>query len=171
MATLSKVALVLRRVRRRLRLTQWALARQLNASVGTVQHWEHGRNGPGLARLLALRQLCPPSPERTQLDALVQLTQVGVASLEVERPAKGAQKLQKTHSPTGASVVLPIGKVELLRQQHNRLRGQVEKLEGILKKRDEQMRVLQDRTVDLQREVISLRVRQKSSANPTNDAS
>ena len=63
MAAAMNVAQVIRRVRRRLSLTQRALARLLNATTGAVQHWEGGRNRPGLARLLALQQFCPRGRE------------------------------------------------------------------------------------------------------------
>ena len=62
---------VIRRVRRRLGLSQEALARLLNATKGAVQHWERGRNSPDLARLLALRRVCPEGREQMQLDALI----------------------------------------------------------------------------------------------------
>ena len=53
-------AKVVKKVRQRLEVSQEGLARLLNATKGAVQHWERGRNRPDLARLLALRQLCPP---------------------------------------------------------------------------------------------------------------
>ena len=62
---------VIRRVRQRLGLSQEALARSLNATKAAVQHWERGRNSPGLARLLVLRRLCPEGREQNQLDALI----------------------------------------------------------------------------------------------------
>ena len=52
-------AKVVKKVRQRLEVSQEGLARLLNATKGAVQHWERGRNRPDLARLLALRQLCP----------------------------------------------------------------------------------------------------------------
>src|SRR5205823_13944285 len=72
---------VIRRVRQRLQLSQEALSRVLSATKGAIQHWERGRNNPDLARLLALREICPPGPERKELDALVKQTQAHVAPL------------------------------------------------------------------------------------------
>ena len=84
-------AKVIRRVRQRLELSQEALSRLLNATKGAVQHWERGRNNPDLARLLVLRQLCAPGPERRELDALIRQTQAQVAPLPSGRqfPAGG----------------------------------------------------------------------------------
>ena len=81
MTTLSPPK-VIRRVRQRLQLSQEALSRVLSATKGAIQHWERGRNNPDLARLLALREICPPGPERKELDALVKQTQAQVARLE-----------------------------------------------------------------------------------------
>src|SRR5881409_3972264 len=72
---------VIRQVRQRLELSQESLARVLNATKGAIQHWERGRNNPDLARLLALREICPPGAERKELDALVKQTQAQVAPL------------------------------------------------------------------------------------------
>ena len=80
MTTLSAPK-VIRRVRQRLQLSQEALSRVLSATKGAIQHWERGRNNPDLARLLALREICPPGPERKELDALVKQTQAQVAPL------------------------------------------------------------------------------------------
>jgi transcriptional regulator with XRE-family HTH domain len=158
MATLLNVAQVIRRVRQRLGLSQEALARLLNATKGAVQHWERGRNGPDLARLMALRQLCPPGRERTQLDTLVRQTQVRVSPLGIGAGG-GRESGRSSGVAKGAADVLPEDEVGRLRRQHQRLRRQVENLHSSLKQRNEQLRVLQDLAAELQRELAVLRPR------------
>ena len=155
MPTSGNIAQVIRRVRQRLGQSQEGLARLLNATKGAVQHWERGRNSPDLARLLALRQLCPRGRERTQLDGLIRQTQTRVAPLGMA-PA-GARKPRKPSGATGASAALPSSELKLLRRQHSRLQRQVAKLHDILKKRDEQLRILQDLAAELQCELASRR--------------
>ena len=82
---------VIRQVRQRLELSQESLARVLNATKGAIQHWERGRNNPDLARLLALRELCPPGPERRELDTLIRQTQAQVAPLAGARNGIGSR--------------------------------------------------------------------------------
>src|ERR1700758_2501218 len=91
MAGSLQVSKVIRKVRKRLGISQEALSRALNATKGAIQHWERGRNNPDLARLLALRQLCPSGPERKELDALIKQTQSDVAPLPNDA-GKGEQK-------------------------------------------------------------------------------
>lgn len=79
---------VIRRVRKRIEVSQEGLARLLNATKGAVQHWERGRNNPDLARLNALRQLCPPGAERKDLDTLIKQTQSRLAPLPDIKPGE-----------------------------------------------------------------------------------
>ena len=81
-------AKVVRRVRKRIEVSQEGLARLLNATKGAVQHWERGRNNPDLARLNALRQLCPPGAERKELDSLIKQTQSRLAPLPDIKPGE-----------------------------------------------------------------------------------
>ena len=81
MAGSLQVSKVIRKVRKRLGISQEALSRRLNATKGAIQHWERGRNKPDLARLLALRQICPSGPERKELDALIRRIQGEIAPL------------------------------------------------------------------------------------------
>ena len=64
-------ARVVKRIRKRLGLTQGGLSRRLLARKLAVQAWERGRSRPDLRHLLELRQVCPDGPERRQLDALI----------------------------------------------------------------------------------------------------
>ena len=81
----------------------------LNATKGAVQHWERGRNNPDLARLNALRQLCPPGAERKELDALIKQTQSRLAPLpdfkpgELGKPGEGGTG--PSESPVEASSI------------------------------------------------------------------
>ena len=155
MSTPENVAPLVRRVRQRLGVSQEGLARRLNATKGAVQHWERGRNSPDLARLLALRQLCPRGRERTQLDALIRQTQARVAPLGVGTATAGARGPRKTPGAAGASAVLPSDEMKLLRRQRNRLQRQVAKLHDTLQNRDEQLCILQDLVAELQGELAS----------------
>lgn len=84
-----KAPKIIRRVRRRMELSQEALSRALHATKGAIRHRERGRNNPDLARLLALRELCPPGPERKDLDALIKQIQSQVVPLP-NGPSKAA---------------------------------------------------------------------------------
>jgi transcriptional regulator with XRE-family HTH domain len=148
---------VIRRVRQRLGLSQEALARSLNATKGAVQHWERGRNSPDLARLLALRQLCPPSRERTELEGLIRQAQTRVAPLGMGLAATEERGSRRTSGASGAVAVFPGDELESLGREHKRLRRQAAKLHATLKKRDEQLRILQDLAAELQRELALLR--------------
>ncbi len=147
-------AKVVKKVRQRLEVSQEGLARLLNATKGAVQHWERGRNRPDLARLLALRQLCPAGAERKELEALIKQTQAHVAPLPVGQPGPGG-RIIPPHP--GESLIL-------LRRDNNKLRKQVAKLESTLKRRGEQLRILEDLATELQREMAKLRAGQSTPA-------
>ncbi|HEV2492650.1 MAG TPA: helix-turn-helix domain-containing protein [Terriglobia bacterium] len=151
MATLSAPKII-RRVRQRLELSQEALSRALNATKGAIQHWERGRNNPDLARLLALRQLCPPGPERKDLDALIKQTQSEVAPLP-NGPAKGSAQPKGRY----AHLYADSGSLRLLRRENTKLQRQVARLESSLKRKVEQLRILEGLAKDLQREMSDLR--------------
>src|SRR3989304_5720938 len=140
-------AKVIRRVRGRLELSQEALSRLLNATKGAVQHWERGRNNPDLARLLALRQLCPPGAERKELDGLIRQLQEEVAPVPGV-PFGGGKKVGGRR---GAGLIpsYPESGWAMLRRENTRLRRQVEKIQGVLGRRHEQMRILQDLASEL----------------------
>jgi transcriptional regulator with XRE-family HTH domain len=131
-------AKVIRRVRTRLGVSQEGLSRRLNATKGAVQHWERGRNHPDLARLMALRQICPPGQERRQLDALIKETQGRIAM-----PASDLY-------PGG-------GGTSLLQKENGRLRSQITRLETALQRRGEQLRILENVAADLQKQIAELK--------------
>jgi len=158
MATLSATK-VIRRVRQRLQLSQEALSRVLNATKGAIQHWERGRNNPDLARLLALREICPPGAERKELDALIKQTQAQVAPL----PNGPAGKAGQPKGSRYAHLYPDQGSVRLLRSENTRLQRQVTRLEATLKKKTEQLRVLEGLAKDLQREMSELRAKHERS--------
>ncbi len=142
---------VVRRVRDKLQVSQEGLSRLLNATKGAVQHWERGRNRPDLARLLALRQLCPPSPERKDLDALIRQTQEEVSPLSLGKttlPGVTGGKLRGT----GLPAVFPREGLDVLRRENQRLQRQVTKLQATLDRKTEQVRILEDLTKELQLE-------------------
>jgi transcriptional regulator with XRE-family HTH domain len=159
MPTSGNVAQVIRRVRQRLGQSQEGLARLLNATKGAVQHWERGRNSPDLARLLALRQLCPHGRERSRLEALIRQTQARVAPLGVGNEATGARERRKPLDVDGHSAAGPNDGLKLLRRERNRLQRQAAQLRATLQKRDEQLRILQDLADELQRDLALLRTR------------
>ena len=155
-------AKVVSRVRKRLEVSQEGLARLLNATKGAVQHWERGRNNPDLARLNALRQLCPPGPERKELDTLIRQTQTRLAPLPVLRPSEPIRKSrQGGHGVPPASH--PRESFILLRRENHKLQRQVAKLQAALGRRNEQLRILQDLATEQEREMAKLRAAESSA--------
>ncbi len=150
---------IIRKVRHRLELSQEGLSRLMNSTKGAVQHWERGRNIPTLGRLLALRQLCPPSAERKTLDAFIRETQNGAVPITsnhsrvVTGSAGGARASHRT-------TAYPPNGLLLMQRQNGRLQRQVAKLETVLKRREERLRILEDLATDLQREMAQMRARQ-----------
>ncbi len=153
MPTLN-TAKIVRRVRQRLEVSQEGLSRLLNATKGAVQHWERGRNNPDLARLFALRQICPPGPERKDLDALIRQAQAEVAPLSpgvLGTAGRGGARGRRVAPP------FPDQGVVLLRKENARLQRQVEKLQASLQRSNEQSRILEDLATDLHRQMAELR--------------
>jgi transcriptional regulator with XRE-family HTH domain len=147
---------VVRRVREKLQVSQEGLSRLLNATKGAVQHWERGRNRPDLARLLALRQLCPPSAERKDLDALIRQTQEQVSPLSNGKAIlRGVidGKRRGAHLPPGLSR----DGLDVLRRQNQRLEREVARLQSAVERKTEQVRILEDLAKDLQREMANLK--------------
>jgi transcriptional regulator with XRE-family HTH domain len=149
-------AKVIRRVRKRIEVSQEGLARLLNATKGAVQHWERGRNNPDLARLNALRQLCPAGAERKDLDALIKQTQSRLAPLPDIKPGE----LGKA-GEAGGTVGIPGGSFIYLRRENHKLQRQVARLEALVQRRTEQLRILEDLATELQREMAKLRAGQE----------
>ncbi len=168
MTTLN-TAKIIRRVRQRLEVSQEGLSRLLNATKGAIQHWERGRNNPDLARLLALRQLCPPGPERKELEALIRQVQAEVAPIAVGGPPGGKQE-------GGANKGLPLPPVRpnenlvLLRRDNAKLRRHVEKLEAAIERKNEKLRILGDLCTELQREVAQLRAEAATKSASSSEA-
>jgi len=147
---------MIRRVRHRLGLSQEALARSLNATKAAVQHWERGRNHPDLARLVALHRLCPAGREQNQLDTLIRQAEARVTPSPAARPVR-VPRTSRNGLPDGTLPShLPQEDPSLLRRENARLQQKVMKLETIVKKRDVQLRILQDLAGELQRELVSL---------------
>jgi len=149
-------AKVIRRVRRRLELSQEGLSRLLNATKGAVQHWERGRNNPDLGRLMALRQLCPPAPERKELDALIKQTQARVAPLFDDKRRLGAA-LRRPGLRGRFHFGYPNESITLLQRENHRLRRQVARLQASLERRGEKLRILEDVATDFQRQLAGAR--------------
>ncbi|MFZ0962657.1 MAG: helix-turn-helix domain-containing protein [Terriglobia bacterium] len=151
---------VIRRVRKRIEVSQEGLARLLNATKGAVQHWERGRNNPDLARLNALRQLCPPGAERKDLDTLIKQTQSRLAPLPDIKPGelgKGGE------AGAGAKTGITGGSFIYLRRENHKLQRQVARLESLVQRRTEQLRILEDLATDLQREMAKLKATQEAA--------
>ena len=151
-------AKVVRRVRKRIEVSQEGLARLLNATKGAVQHWERGRNNPDLARLNALRQLCPPGAERKDLDSLIKQTQSRLAPLPNIKPGE----LGKLGEAGGMTTIgIPGGSFIYLRRENHKLQRQVARLESLVQRRTEQLRILEDLATELQREMAKLKATQE----------
>jgi len=148
---------IIRRVRTRLEVSQEGLSRLMNTTKGAVQHWERGRNNPGLGRLLALRQICPPSPERRELDGLIRETQDLVGPISPGNPASILRVKRGSRHSTVPTY--PAEGFVLMRRENGRLQRQVSKLEAAIKRRDEQLRILENVASDLQREMTQLRAK------------
>ena len=153
-------AKVVRRVRKRIEVSQEGLARLLNATKGAVQHWERGRNNPDLARLNALRQLCPPGAERKDLDALIKQTQSRLAPLPDIKPGD----LKGGEAGGAGTIGIPGGSFIYLRRENHKLQRQVTRLEALVQRRTEQLRILEDLATELQREMAKLRATQEVAA-------
>ncbi len=159
-------AKIIRRVRQRLEVSQEGLSRLLNATKGAIQHWERGRNNPDLARLLALRQLCPAGSERKELEALIRQVQAEVSPVQVG----GA--LVKTEAGSAKTSPLPPVRANenllLLRRENAKLRRHVDKLDVLLARKTERLRILENVCGELQRELGRSRVPPpaKSAATP-----
>jgi transcriptional regulator with XRE-family HTH domain len=149
-------AKVVRRVRKRIEVSQEGLARLLNATKGAVQHWERGRNNPDLARLNALRQLCPPGAERKDLDTLIKQTQSRLAPLPDFKPGDLAKA-----GEGGGAIGIPGGSFIYLRRENHKLQRQVARLEALVQRRTEQLRILEDLATELQREMAKLKASQE----------
>jgi DNA-binding transcriptional regulator YiaG len=131
-------ARIIKKVRTRMGVSQEGLSRRLNATKGAVQHWERGRNHPDLARLMALRQICPPGNERKLLEALIKETQGRIAMPPGD-----------VYPGTGAS--------SLLNKEDGRLRAQITRLETAMDRKGEQLRILENLVADLQRQNAELK--------------
>jgi len=151
MAGSLQVSKVIRKVRKRLGISQEALSRRLNATKGAIQHWERGRNKPDLARLLALRQICPAGSERKELDALIRRIQGEIAPLAggVAFPTSGRGMVPLL----GAGMGSPAD----IQKENVRLKKQTDRLQAQLEKRAEQLRILEGLATDLQREMAELK--------------
>jgi transcriptional regulator with XRE-family HTH domain len=160
-------AKVIRKVRKRIEVSQEGLARLLNATKGAVQHWERGRNNPDLARLNALRQLCPTGPERKELDSLIKQTQTRLAPLPDVRRGDSKKASDDDSGGTAAG-----GSFIYLRRENHKLQRQVARLESLVLRRTEQLRILEDLATELQREMSKLRAAaQESPVTPAGAAS
>ncbi len=158
-------AKVVRRVRKRIEVSQEGLARLLNATKGAVQHWERGRNNPDLARLNALRQLCPPGAERKELDALIKQTQSRLAPLPDIKPGDLAKG-----EGAGGAMGIAGGSFIYLRRENHKLQRQVARLEALVQRRTEQLRILEDLATELQREMAKLKAGQGATLAPAASA-
>ncbi len=164
MAGSLQVSKVIRKVRKRLGISQEALSRRLNATKGAIQHWERGRNKPDLARLFALRQVCPSGAERKELDALIRKIQGEIA------PLVGGVTF-----PTSGRGVAPIlgagmGTPADMHRENVRLRRQTDRLQAQLEKRSEQFRILEGLATDQQRELAELKAAKGAKAEPVKEA-
>lgn len=147
---------VIPRVRHRMGVSQEGLSRLLNATKGAVQHWERGRNNPDLGRLLALRQLCPPGPERRDLDALIKQTEAEYAPITVDKRVERLTTMMRGGRGRGAAS----GDASAhLRKENERLTRQVAQLQDTLSRRDEALRVLEDLASELKKDMAKSRAK------------
>ena len=160
------VSKVIRRVRQKLQVSQEGLSRLLNATKGAVQHWERGRNRPDLARLMALRQLCPPSQERKDLDALIRESQAQVSPYST---IKTGLRPQATKAKDLDELFPPQG-LDVLRRENQRLQRQITKLQSVLDRKVQQVQILDDLAKDLQGQIASLKAGVPVASPATSEA-
>jgi transcriptional regulator with XRE-family HTH domain len=155
------VSKVIRRVRQKLQVSQEGLSRLLNATKGAVQHWERGRNRPDLARLMALRQLCPPSQERKDLDALIRDSQAQVS------PYSSIKTGLRTQATKGKDLddLFPPQGLDVLRRENQRLQRQIGKLQSALDRKTQQVHILEELAKDLQGQIASLQAGKAGSSS------
>jgi len=147
---------VVRGVRERLAISQEALSRLLSATKGAVQHWERGRNKPDFARLVALRRICPPSPERRRLDKLLN----HLATLVT--PSAPSEKGSLVRLKDESRRVLKESPEQMVhRREHQRLDRQVELVKKRLAEGERRVKALGSLVNQLLRELHSA-----SSARP-----
>ena len=147
---------IIRKVRYRLELSQEGLSRLMNSTKGAVQHWERGRNIPSLGRLLALRQLCPRSPERKSLEALIREAQNGAGPGSFKLRPVAMRSANGIH-PSLRPAAYPRAEFRLMQRENSRLQRHITKLEAALKRRVERVRILETLATDLHREMARLR--------------
>lgn len=142
---------LIRKVRQRLGLSQEGLSRRLNATKAAIQHWERGRNQPDLARVLLLRSMCPPCPERNELDEMIRRMK--------DRVAGGGRE------PRGASGKWQAGLTgsQMLERENARLRQQIARLQSANDRRSEQLRILGDVAADLQRQISEVKAQKAAT--------
>jgi transcriptional regulator with XRE-family HTH domain len=138
---------VVRKVRKRLAISQEALSRLLSTTKGAVQHWERGRNNPDFARLLALRSFCPAGPERRGLDRLLERVQVQVSPAGLSKPESLARLILDPRR--GAPVESPEQSAH--RRDHQRLERQLERLNQRVSEGAERMKALENLVDELRR--------------------
>ena len=156
-------ARVIQKVRRKIEVSQEGLARMLNATKGAVQHWERGRNSPDMGRLIVLRQLCPPGTEKKELEALIKQTQSRFAPLA---RAKVVEAVKPADSAAPGPAPAPGGSYAYLRRENHRLQRQVARLEGLVQRRAEQLRILEALAAEQQRDMAKLRGGKQATPNP-----
>jgi transcriptional regulator with XRE-family HTH domain len=151
---------VIRQIRKRLAISQEVFSRMLGATKGAVQHWERGRNNPDLARLVALRRVCPPGPEQRELDQLLERVQNKVAP-EGDR---GNHILMRLESRSRIPKESPDEIAH--RREHQRLERQVERLMERLIAEERRVKTLENQVNELRREFEF-----RNSATPRGPAS
>lgn len=140
---------VVRKVRKRLAVSQEALSRLLSTTKGAVQHWERGRNYPDLARLLALRRFCPPGPERRELDKLLERVQVQVAPVGLSKRENLARLILDPRRGAPAEWL----EQRKYRRDHKRLERQLERLKRRVSEGAERMKALESLVDELRRKL------------------
>jgi len=111
-------------------MSQDGLARRLGVTKGAIEHWEHDRYQPNLARLIELRKLCKRLAVRRNLDGLIRAKQLLGA-----RPA------------ATTSADLPA-----MQRENKRLLRDAGRLHASLLRTDRQITILRDLVAALERE-------------------
>lgn len=143
----SKSAVIIRRVREGLTLSQDTLARALGITKPAIGSWENGRTSPRLEYLLALRQMCSVGEDRKGLDILIAQTQHRKCPV-VDGALRG-----RLYPRLVLPACFDAAHLSEFRKGSQRLQPRIRRLRSELRRMNNRLRLLSERLSDLQREM------------------
>ena len=116
---------------------------------------------------MLLRQLCPPGAERKELESLIKQTQTRLAPFPIVKPGEPGRNGE---TAVANSAVVPAGSFIYLRRENHKLQRQIVRLEALVQRRTEQLRILEGLATDLQREISKVKAGQMPAPMPLSNA-